>query len=295
VSNLIILLRLIGFTHGGALHWLATATSAASVLAWPVVGSTRFAGGMTGAHRCAQHRTALLMEPTPPAENDRTHALKRVAEMGIAAIPVVGGPLQVSFQEAAGRKLAERREKWFAGLATRLADLEGRLGDFDHLADEEVFFDAVMRATRIADQTSRQEKIEALRIAVINSVAPGAPDADRQQLYFDLIDQLTPTHFRLLHLLNDPPGWFDDRPELTRPQFGMSSSRQTLIAHAMPDLGAQAREVVERYCGLLVSGELVNASFGGTMTAQGFWQAVTTNFRPRVRCNHRGAVQKGAT
>jgi hypothetical protein len=218
------------------------------------------------------------MEPTPPDDSDRAHALKRIVEMGIAAIPIVGGPLQVSFQEAAGRKLAERREKWFAGLAVRLADLEERLGDFDHLADEEVFFDAVMRATRIVDQTSRQEKIEALRNAVINSVAPGAPDADRQQLYFDLIDQLTPTHFRLLHLLDDPSGWFDERPDLTRPQFGMSSSRPTLIEHAMPELAAQGREVIERYYALLASGGLVNASLGGTMTAQGAWQAVTTNF-----------------
>jgi hypothetical protein len=119
------------------------------------------------------------MEPTPPTDSDRSHALKRIAEMGIAAIPVIGGPLQISFQEAAGRKLAKRREKWFAGLVVRLAHLEDQLGGFDHLADEEVFFDAVMRATRIADQTSRQEKLEALRNAVINSVAPGAPDADR--------------------------------------------------------------------------------------------------------------------
>jgi hypothetical protein len=218
------------------------------------------------------------MEPMPPADNDRTHAIKRVVEMGIAAIPVLGGPLQISFQEAAGRKLADRREGWFAGLAARLADLEDRFGNFDHLADEEVFFDAVMRATRIADQTSREEKIEALRNAVINSVAPGAPDADRQQLYFDLIDQLTPTHIRLLHVLNDPPGWFDDRPELTRPQFGMSSSRPTLIEHAMPDLATQGREVMERYYGLIVSGGLVNGSLGGTMTAQGAWQAITSNF-----------------
>ncbi|WP_281899911.1 hypothetical protein [Phytohabitans aurantiacus] len=218
------------------------------------------------------------MEPKPPNDSDRSHAIKRIVEMGIAAIPVVGGPLQISFQEAAGRKLAERREKWFAGLVPRLAELEERFGDFAHLADEDAFFDAVMRATRIADQTSRQEKLEALRNAVINSVAPGAPDADRQQLHFDLIDQLTPTHFRMLHLLNDPSGWFDDRPELTRPQFGMSSSRPTLIEHAMPDLAVQGREVMERYYGLLGSGGLVNASLGGMMTAQGAWQAITTNF-----------------
>jgi hypothetical protein len=58
----------------------------------------------------------------------------------------------------------------------------------------------------------------------------------------------------------------------------MSSSRPTLIEHAMPDVAAQGREVMERYYGLLSSGGLVNASLGGMMSAQGAWQAVTTDF-----------------
>jgi hypothetical protein len=46
----------------------------------------------------------------------------------------------------------------------------------------------------------------------------------------------------------------------------------------MPALAAQGREMMERYYGLLASAGPINASLGGMMTAQGAWQAITTNF-----------------
>jgi hypothetical protein len=101
--------------------------------------------------------------------------------------------------------------------------------------------DAVVTATRIVDRTSQREKIEALRNAVLNSALPAAPDQDIQQLYFALIDNLTPTHLRLLTLLDNPPGWFDARPGLHHPQFGMMSSRTALISAAMPAWLTKAR------------------------------------------------------
>ncbi|WP_431900583.1 hypothetical protein [Nonomuraea sp. bgisy101] len=39
----------------------------------------------------------------------------------------------------------------------------------------------------------------------------------------ELIDRLIPIRVRLLMLLNDPPGWFDQHPGPTRPQGGAAS------------------------------------------------------------------------
>jgi hypothetical protein len=43
-----------------------------------------------------------------PEDTDRRQGITKVVEMGIAAVPGVGGPLQIAFQEAAGRRLSER-------------------------------------------------------------------------------------------------------------------------------------------------------------------------------------------
>jgi hypothetical protein len=160
------------------------------------------------------------------------------AEMAANAVPVVGGPIAVLLAVALDYRLNQRRERWFTELAEAVEGLQERFDGFhpDALADNDAFVDAVMTATRIVDHTSQIEKLGMLRNAVLNSALPTAPDEDVQRLYFTLIDQLTPTHMHLLTLLNDPPGWFESRPHLQRPQFGMSSSRTGLINAAMPEL-----------------------------------------------------------
>jgi hypothetical protein len=203
--------------------------------------------------------------------------------MMVNMVPVVGGTIAVALTVALNHTLNKRREQWFTELAEAVEELQGRFDGFDPeaLADNEAFVDAVVTATRIVDRSSQREKIAVLRNAVLNSALPAAPDADIQQLYFTLIDDLTPTHMRLLTLLNNPPGWFDARPQLQRPQFGMSSSRTALINAAMPELGEQGPPMIERFYAALTGGGLVNGGLSGVMTAQGAWQPVTTDFAAR--------------
>lgn len=203
--------------------------------------------------------------------------------MLVNMVPVFGGTIAVALTVALNHTLNKRREQWFTELAEAVDELQDRLDGFDPaaLAENEAFVDAVVTATRIVDRTSQREKIEVLRNAVLNSALPSALDVDVQQLYFTLIDDLTPTHMRLLTLLNDPPGWFDARPQLQRPQFGMSSNRTALINAAMPDLGGMGPQMIERFYAALTDAGLVNGALSGMMTAQGAWQSVTTEFAAR--------------
>ena len=223
------------------------------------------------------------METTPPSHSKGRQLAQTGAEMMVNMVPVFGGTIAVALTVALNHKLNERRERWFTELAEAVEELQGRFDGFDpdSLAENEAFVDAVVTATRIVDRTSQREKIEVLRNAVLNSALPAAPDQDVQQLYFALIDDLTPTHMRLLTLLDDPPGWFDARPALHRPQFGMMSSRTALISAAMPDLADEGPQMIERFYAALTDGGLVNGALGGTMTGQGAWQPVTTEFAAR--------------
>jgi hypothetical protein len=223
------------------------------------------------------------VETTPPSHSKGRQLAQTSAEMMVNMVPVFGGTIAVALTVALNHKLNKRRERWFTELADVVEELRDRFDGFDpeSLAENEAFVDAVVTGTRIVDRTSQREKIEVLRNAVLNSALPAAPDQDIQQLYFALIDDLTPTHLRLLTLLDDPPGWFDARPGLHRPQFGMSSNRTALINAAMPNLADKGPQMIERFYAALTDGGLVNGALGGMMTGQGAWQPVTTEFAAR--------------
>ena len=76
--------------------------------------------------------------------------------------------------------------------------------DLEKLADHPLFVDAVVTATRTVEHTHQDEKLGALRNAVLNSVAPDAPDADTQAMMLSLVDRFTPSHLRLVTLWDNP-------------------------------------------------------------------------------------------
>ena len=133
--------------------------------------------------------------------------------------------------------------------------------------------DALTTAAQIADRTSRAEKLTLLRNTVINSVMPDAPDLDTQQLFFDMIDRVTPTPIRLLHLLSDPTGWFE-RHTLARP--GVTTGPKSAIIEAgMPELAGRT-DLITRYGAALTTAGLIGQTLSGMMTANGLWAAATT-------------------
>ncbi|MEU7590776.1 hypothetical protein AB0A95_31355 [Micromonospora sp. NPDC049230] len=145
----------------------------------------------------------FTMELRPPAQSDRRQGLSKTAEMVVAAIPGVGGPLGVALADVLVRKHNRRMEEWLTDLAVALHELKERVGDFEHLADNEAFMDAVSAGTRIVER-SRREKRELLRNAVLNTALAGDPNEDQLHVFFDLVDQLPPVALRLLKFLADP-------------------------------------------------------------------------------------------
>jgi hypothetical protein len=140
------------------------------------------------------------MDTTPPGKSTGREIVERAAEAALGSVPVVGAALAVTFVTALGWRLEQRREKWFTKLAQGVEELRGRVEDLDlgKLADNPLFVDAVVTATRTVEHTHQEEKISALRNAVLNSAAPEAPDADTQAVMLSLIDRFTPSHLRPL-------------------------------------------------------------------------------------------------
>ncbi len=218
------------------------------------------------------------METKPPGKSTGREIVERAVEAGLGTIPLVGSALAVTFVTALGWRLEERREKWFTGLAEGLEELRQRVDDFDleTLADNDLFVDAVVTATRTVEHTHQADKISALRNAVLNSVAPDAPDADTQAIFLNLVDRFTPSHLRLLALWDDPPAWFASRG-IAEPQAGIAGSRTQTVEAGLPEMKGRP-DFYGLIASELGSAGMLTASLSGMVSGTSLMDRLTTDF-----------------
>lgn len=196
--------------------------------------------------------------------------MEKVTEAAVSTIPFVGGPLAVVFATAVGWSISKRTEDWLAGLADEVE----RLGlVVEDLAPQPAFVDAVVTATRAAQATHQQEKLDALRNGVLHSIGPDAPALDEQARFFRLVEQFTAGHLQLLAFLDDPAGLFD-RLDVPRPQMGMGSRAQ--LAVHLPGFQGRPEWVALLFSDVSVAQLTNSGPLGTTMTGDGLWQQVTT-------------------
>lgn len=119
----------------------------------------------------------------------------------VAAVPLVGGPGQVALAEMLDRPYQIRRDRWLDSLQAEAERANLRLDD---IGDDPAFLDAVVMATRAAQATHSEEKLQALRAAVVNSLGPNSPSEDERARFFRCIDEMTPAHLRMLRIMDDP-------------------------------------------------------------------------------------------
>jgi len=141
-----------------------------------------------------------------PANSKSMEISVAVSKGAVSAIPLVGGAISEFIATAVGLPLSKRRDEWFEDLESRLRELEQQIGGFSlkTLGDNEQFVSAAAQATQAAMRTHQNEKIEALRNAVLNTAIENGGDSDRQSILISLIDRLTPAHLRLLEHLRHP-------------------------------------------------------------------------------------------
>jgi hypothetical protein len=217
----------------------------------------------------------------PPKKPAGREVVERVVEAAATMVPVAGGPLAVAFAAAMGWSYNRRMDRWMDELAAAVSELQERSNglSFDDLADNEDFVDAVVAASRAAQATHSDEKLDALRNGVLNTLSPDAPTLDEQARFFRLVEQFTPAHLRLLSFLNDPGALFD-AAEIPRPSIAMGG-RGALLEGGLPEFKDRGD-----WYGLL-GRDLADAgltSFSGLNTVQSgasLWQSGTSELGQR--------------
>jgi hypothetical protein len=143
-----------------------------------------------------------------------------------------------------GPPIEKRRERWCKMLADVVQELCDRFRGFDpkKLMENEAFVSAVIESGRIATGTHQREKRAILRNALVRIGNGDGPDDDLQQVYFRMIDALTPLHVQILYLIwtgaSRMPQFSMERTyaPLLREQFPELLSNTELLGHIMRDL-----------------------------------------------------------
>ena len=209
----------------------------------------------------------------PPNKRNSHDAIREGSRAVVSAIPIAGGPLQVFFENIFAAPIEKRKHAWLEQLADVVTELQERVNDLtaEKLASNEAFVTMAMQATQIAIRNHRNEKLEALRNAVLNSALPNSPEEDEQQVFIRLIDQLTPWHLSLLAVLNNPVLWMEHN-QVQNPNWGMGGV-STVIEHCLPNLLGK-RDAYDQLVrelqteGLLGQGEYLHVTMsGGGMVA----------------------------
>ena len=197
------------------------------------------------------------------SSGDALHATVRA---GLSAIPVAGGVAVELFQAVIQPPIEKRRQKWMSDVGDKLLELEAKGLKLEDLQNNEQFISAVMHASQAVIRTHQDDKLNALRNAVINVAIGQAPDETLQHLLLNFVDSFTEQHLRILKLFQNP----------TLPPNVSMGGLSAVLEHNIPEL-RQYRELYIQLWKDLYSRGLVNTEgLNVTMTGSGLSAKRTT-------------------
>lgn len=167
-------------------------------------------------------------------------------DAGVAAIPIVGGSVQVLAEAVMVPSLTKRRETWLIKLGEMMQELQTKVTGFDPstLAGDEAFVTAVADASRIAMGTHLEAKLNMLKNCLLHMAVDKSRDDFLDLQFFRFVDDLAPEHFVVLQYLAAPAAWYDAKG-LARPSMSMGSPGHLLSDAQLPVAGTVLEIVLE--------------------------------------------------
>ena len=194
-----------------------------------------------------------------PEEETLSDSAHRLARMVAGGVPVVGATFVEYLNTAFPPQLQRRRDIWLSQLGERMERLE-ELGvvDFEELMQDEAFVSTVMQAAQAAIRSHQQEKLDALRNAVLNTAIGQAPEDSKREMLLGFVDSLTVMHLRIFGFLANP-GLGTGASQLDGGVIvGNRVAVIGVIQKAFPELQGQ-EEFVQKFVGDLVQAQLIRS------------------------------------
>lgn len=170
-------------------------------------------------------------------KGDYAHTLVKA---GISATPIVGSPLAELFAAIIAPPLAKRRDAWIEEIADGLTQLQEQVHvlRLEDLSENDSFVSTVMNASAAAIKTHQEEKLNALRNAVLNAALPDAPQDHLQSMFVGLINDLTAWHVVILR-------WIASKPNGVSDSFGPNDTDQDVTNRLIASIRASFQPLLD--------------------------------------------------
>ena len=134
-----------------------------------------------------------------PVAADYVHS----AIKAIIGLPPGGGAIVEVWSAVITSPLESRKTKWMEEVVEELKRLEDEnKGTVEKLVKDEEFISLLLQATQNAIKTHQEEKRRQLKNALMNSI-DSPHKYDLRRAFINLIDELSPTHIKVLKLIYD--------------------------------------------------------------------------------------------
>lgn len=151
-------------------------------------------------HQGDDRVAAAIASSTPP--NPKHETVAAITKGVVSAIPLVGGVLS-EVGNLFLNPLERRKQQWMQHVGEALGEINQRFGRVvSDLEKDERFISILYRTTESALKTHQEEKLTALRAALVSSVELSTTPDDTAFQFLRYIDELTPTHINLLALFS---------------------------------------------------------------------------------------------
>ena len=210
-------------------------------------------------------KTLTMTDINKTSKGDIVYA---AVKAGLGSIPILGSAATELFGLVVTPPLDKRRQEWMNEVAEKLKALEeDNKIDFGSLAKNDQFLDTIIQATSFAIKTSEQEKITALKNAVINTALNESPDKTKSQIFLNLVDTFTVWHIKVLDFFDNPKLWFAKAGQV--PPNLMVGSMFSVLKTAFPLLAGQDELVDVIWNDLHDAGFHQSSGLRTTMTGDG--------------------------
>jgi len=174
--------------------------------------------------------------------------LHRGARMLLSCLPAGGAAVEL-FNRLLAPPIQRRRDAWLNHLADRVAkfEQEGRV-KVEDLQQNDEFISTVMQASQAAVRNHQQEKLGALRNAVLNTALGQAPEDSKREMFLGFVDTLTVWHLRVLSFLSAPGAGTDVQKVNMDLTTGHHAAVIAALQNAFPDLREEG-EFVQKIVG----------------------------------------------
>jgi hypothetical protein len=230
-----------------------------------------------------------MTERKHPPRATTSDIVHKVIKIGLSAVPVVGGQAAELFASIVAPPLERRRHEWMSFVGEELGRLEEEAKiNVAQLMSNDEFIDTLLQATHVALRNHKEEKLLALRAAIVNTARGLSPGDTLRQIFLRYVDDFTEWHLRILELFHDPREWYERRnrkpPELY--VGGLSS----ILEDAFPQLRNERPMYDQIWLDLHQRGLVTTQSLHSTMSGQGLFVRRTTDLGARFLSFIREAV-----